>query len=303
MKRISAPAGPAGAADEFPAVSALIVNYRAYAELDACLASLVRQRPLVEIVVVDQDSDALERRLLEQRYPDVRWLPQTTNSGFSAGVNLAARHASAPYLYLVNPDAIVDDGTPAAMAGYLAGQPGVAVVGSRVLDADGAIQGSARRFPGVSTLAGGRRSLLTRLFPGNAFTRRNILSGSHVTAPIRVDWVSGASLMVRREAFALVGGMDERFFLYWEDADLCRRLAARGLSTVYYPGASVTHLVGRSSRNSPRAVIAFHRSAYRYFAKHARGPARLARPLAALVLALRAGAELATGWLLRRRRA
>jgi N-acetylglucosaminyl-diphospho-decaprenol L-rhamnosyltransferase len=295
MMRISAPAGPAGAAGEFPAVSALIVNYRAYAELHDCLASLEQQRPRIEVVVVDQQSVPHERQRLELEYPEVRWLPLTTNTGFSAGVNLASRHASGALLYLVNPDAVVDAGTPAALAGYLAAHPDVAVVGSRVRDPDGGTQGSARRFPGLSTLFGGRRSLLTRLLPGNPVTRRNVVTGDHVVEPIRVDWVSGASLMVTREAFAEVGGMDERFFLYWEDADLCKRLSDRGRATAYYPAAAITHLVGRSSRKSARSVIAFHRSAYRYFHKHAGGAARLARPLVWLVLAARAGVTLLAG--------
>ena len=298
--RISAPAGQSGAADEFPAVSALIVNYRAYVELDACLASLHGQRPVVEIVVVDQHADAPEQQRLEQRYPDVRWLPQTTNSGFSAGVNLAAGQASGAFLYLVNPDAIVHDGAPARLAEYLAAHPRVGAVGSRVLDPDGTVQGSARRFPGLSTLVAGRASLLTRLIPGNALSRRNVVGADALTEPTEVDWVSGASMMIRRDVFEGVGGMDERFFLYWEDADLCRRLAARGLATVYVPGAAVTHLVGRSSRNSARSIVAFHQSAYRYFHKHARGAARLASPLAAAVLSLRAGMVMLSGWLARR---
>ena len=284
--------GPAVSSGSHPAVSVLVVNYHAYAELDACLESLARQRRPVEVIVVDQDTREAERRVLECRYRDVRWVAQTTNSGFAAGVNLAARHASGNYLYLVNPDATVAPDTALGLSAWLDEHPHVAVVGSRVLDADGGIQGSARRFPGVSTFFGGRTAWMTRHFPRNPLTRRNVLTGSHVRDPLEVDWVSGASMMVRRRAFDMVGGMDERFFLYWEDADFCRRLRDAGMSTVYHPGLSVVHLAGRSGGTSRRAVIAFHRSAYRYFRKHAGAIGLIATPLVAVALTLRLGIKL-----------
>jgi N-acetylglucosaminyl-diphospho-decaprenol L-rhamnosyltransferase len=275
-----------------PAVSALVVNYHAYDELEACLASLQRQRIRVEVIVVDQDTREGQRRTLEQKYRDVRWIPQTTNFGFAAGVNLAARHASGSYLYLVNPDAVVAPDAAGALAEWLEQRPHVAVVGSLVLDPNGAIQGSARRFPGISTLFGGRTALLTRLFPGNPLSRRNILSGAHVREPIEVDWVSGASMMIRRRAFQAVGGMDERFFLYWEDADLCRRLRDAGLATVYHPGPAVTHHCGRSGGATSRSIIAFHQSAYWYFRKHTGTLGLVTSPLALVALTLRLGVKL-----------
>jgi len=278
-----------------PAVSALVVNYHAYDELDACLTSLGRQRTGVEVIVVDQDTREGQRRVLEQRHRDVRWIPQTTNSGFAAGVNLAAQHASGGYLYLVNPDAVVAPDAIDALVAWLEEHPRVAVLGSLVLDPDGSIQGSARRFPGVWTLFGGRTAWMTRHFPRNPLTRRNILTGPHVREPIEVDWVSGASMMICRRAFDLVRGMDEGFFLYWEDADLCKRLRVQGLITMYHPGPSVMHLGGRSARASSRSIIAFHRSAYRYFRKHAGAVGLVASPLVCVVLTLRLGVKLMLG--------
>lgn len=271
-----------------PAVSVLVVNYHAYDELDACLTSLRDQRPReVEVIVVDHDTEDGRRRLLEQRHPTVRWVPRAVNPGFAAGVNLASRQATGRYLYLVNPDAIAQQDTAARLAAWLDEHPRVAVVGSLVLDPDGSIQGSARRFPDVSTAFGGRTTWMTRWFPGNRVTRRNVLTGVHVRTPIQVDWVSGASMMIRRTAFDAAGGMDEGFFLYWEDADLCRRLRDAGWGTTYHPGASVTHVGGRSSRSSTRSIVAFHQSAYRYFRKHAGPIGVFARPIACAALNLR----------------
>jgi N-acetylglucosaminyl-diphospho-decaprenol L-rhamnosyltransferase len=273
-------------------VSVLVVNYRAYDELDDCLRSLAQAREPLDIVVVDHASDAGQLARLQLRHREVRWVGCGDNPGFAAGVNRGSRHARGDYLYLLNPDAVVEPDTPTVLAYYLEAHPPVGVVGSRVLDADGAIQGSARGFPNWSTALAGRTTWLTRTLPGNPLTRRNVLTGDHVRQPTQVDWVSGASLMVRADAFREIAGMDERFFLYWEDADLCRRLRDRGWLTMYHPGASVTHLCGRSAGSSTRALVAFHRSAYLYFRKHATGLARLGAPLAYLALGTRLGVKL-----------
>ena len=104
-----------------------------------------------------------------------------------------------------------------------------------------------------------------------------------------VDWVSGACMLIRRAAFEAVGGFDERYFLYWEDADLCRRLRARGHEIRYVPAAAAVHVVGTSSRTAKAASIrAFHDSAYLYYATHvARSAFDVRRPFARILLAVR----------------
>jgi GT2 family glycosyltransferase len=219
--------------------------------------------------VVDWASDPAAATRLREAHAGVRLLAEAGNRGFGAGVNLAARCARAPRLLLLNPDAVLDAPITPALGAYLDAHPRVGVVGPRIVDADGTLQASARRFPGVSTLAGGRSTWLTRAWPGNPVSRRNLLAAED-GGPRAVDWVSGACLLIRREAFESVGGFDEGFFLYWEDADLCRRLAARGWATHYLPDVVVRHAAGRSSRHArTRAQVAFHRSVYRYFRKHA----------------------------------
>jgi GT2 family glycosyltransferase len=270
-----------------PGVTAVVVNYHAYTELDACLRSLAHQPLLRSVVVVDQAS-APERRVpLEHRFPAVVWLARDDNIGFGAGVNLAARGASTEYLYLINPDAVADPGAVSVLARWLEAHPSVAVAGSLVRNTDGSVQGSARSFPTISTVVAGRSSWLTRRFPANRWSRRNVLSGPHVRAAVTVDWVSGASMMIRRAAFEEVAGFDERFFLYWEDADLCRRLRTRGWSTAFVPDAEVMHHGNRSSRTRLRPILAFHRSALRYYWKHSGRLGFLASPLVVLVLVVR----------------
>jgi GT2 family glycosyltransferase len=218
------------------------------------------------------------------------------NPGFGAGVNRAALGARGKYLLLLNPDCTVDDDVPHELAAWLDQHPHVGVLGARVEERDGSIQPSARRFPDLTTGVAGRTSWLRSVWPTNPWTRRNLVGLEGSRDPVQVDWVSGACMMVRRAAFESIGGMDEEFFLYWEDADLCFRLKRAGWSTVYNPSVGVTHLTGGSRAFAKkRALIAFHRSAYRYFRKNGGRMARAAAPAVFLVLQARLLLKLA--WL------
>lgn len=270
-------------------LSVVIVNYLAYDPLADCLTSL---RPFVapaDIVVVDHSTQSQSLERLTARFPLVRFIPEAGNPGFAAGVNRGVRATTGEYVLLLNPDCIVMS-DPSPLAEWLARNPGAAVCGAIVREADGSIQASARRFPGITTGLAGRTTWLTRFWPGNPWTALNLVNGVP-TDPIPVDWVSGACMMIRREAFAAAGGMDEQFFLYWEDADFCRRLKEAGWATYYHPAMSVTHLTGRSSRHAQVAsLVAFHESAYRYYRKHG---SRWLAPLALVGLQARLRLKLA----------
>jgi N-acetylglucosaminyl-diphospho-decaprenol L-rhamnosyltransferase len=265
-------------------VSVLIVNYKAYDELNACLRSLESDTSSreVETIVVDNASDMDALAPVSMQHPRVRFLPQAGNPGFASGVNEAARHAKGESFLLLNPDAVVSPGAVPAMWRFLAEHPRVAAVGARVYDPDGTVQRSARAFPTLATAFFGRTSALTALWPRNPLSRSQLVADETTQAPVCVDWVAGSCLMVRADAFRSVGGMDEGFFLYWEDADFCYRLRAAGWEVAYLPEASITHQVGGSSRHAQvRSIVAFHRSAYRYYRKHRLGLTRyVALPVA-----------------------
>ena len=115
----------------------------------------------------------------------------------------------------------------------------------------------------------GRSSALQRTLPRLDVARRNVVAAAEGDASSTVDWVSGACMLVRRDAVVSVGGFDERYFMYWEDADLCRRLRERGHTIRFAPAASAVHRVGQSSRTArARSVRAFHDSAYLYYSTH-----------------------------------
>ena len=147
-------------------------------------------------------------------------------------------------------------------------RPDCAIVGPRILNPDGSVQGSARGDPDMFTGLFGRTALLGRLVPFLSIAKRNVVAEEAIRSgekSVVVDWLSGACMLARRTALEQVGGFDERFFLHWEDADLCRRLRASGHHVRYVPAATAIHRVGQSSRTARTfAIRAFHRSAYLY---------------------------------------
>ena len=253
-----------------PLVDLVIVNYRSYEELSRCLASLERDRGVfARVVVVDHESDLAAAAGVSARFPWVDLVERATNEGFATGVNLGVARGRADYLLLLNPDCVADGGAVERLVAFAGGHRDVGVIGPCILNPDGTVQGSARRFPGLSTFVAGRSSWLTRRFPRNPLSRWNLPALAETSGPIDVDWVSGACMLIRREAFQQVRGMDEQFFLYWEDADLCKRLGQAGWRTVYLPTATIEHAGGRSSIHAYReSLAAFHASAFTLFRKH-----------------------------------
>jgi GT2 family glycosyltransferase len=279
-----------------PEVSVVIVNYHTYNELAACLVAVQSRGrdEVIEIVVVDQDSDNAAIAEICEHFPAATIIPNGQNDGFAAGVNRGAGRTRGCYLLVLNPDTVVRPGLIDELAAWLEAHPDVAVVGPRILNADGSVQPSARRFPDLTTGLGGRQSWLARLWPSNWLSRRN-LDWSRSSEPVDVDWVSGACMMIRRSAFDGVGGMDDRFFLYWEDADLCRRLRSAGFRTVYEPSVSAVHEGSRASQHAVvRSLVAFHRSAFHYYWKHGGVVARAFAPVVQAALLVRLVIALAT---------
>jgi GT2 family glycosyltransferase len=260
-------------------VAVLIVNFRGYGDLDRCLESLGPYlRPRDQVIVADNESDPRQLEAVVARYPWITAIPSVENLGFARAINLAARQTEAEFLWLLNPDTIVEGPALRVMEDWLSGHPGTAVVGPHVLNRDGSTQPSARAFPGVSTILGGRSSWLTRHLPNNWWSRRNLL-GLDATDPVDVDWISGSCLMTRRETFERLGGLDELFFIYCEDVDYCKRIAAAGDRCTYLPSVMVRHFGGGSAKyNLPRAIRAFHESAFRYYWKYSGVLGRLCAP-------------------------
>jgi hypothetical protein len=277
-----------------PALAAVLVNYNAGNELRAALQSIATEwaRERWEAAVVDNASSDGSADIVHEFAPHVTLIRNTRNVGFGRGVNQGIAATTAPIVLIMNPDCRLSPGATEALREELLRHDRCAIVGPRVLDPDGAVQGSARGDPDMFTGLFGRTALLQRLLPRIAASRRNVITDAATgtaTTSLVVDWVSGACMLARRDALQAVRGFDERYFLYWEDADLCRRLRAGGWHVRYVPRAAAVHQVGHSSRTARAASLrAFHQSAYLYYATHvAPGALNPKRPVARALLAAR----------------
>ena len=264
-------------------VDIIIVNYNSTEELLCCIRSLYDCSPGISLVIHVQDNASQEGNLsvVTRDFPEVLLTRNNRNLGFAKAVNRAIKDGSAPYVLILNPDTLVLPGFFNATMRYMKSHPEIGILGPKILDKDGTIQGSARTFPNLLTALFGRNSILSKIFPDNPITKENILTArSDGMTPMEVDWVSGACMLVRREAINHVGPLDERFFMYWEDADWCRRMWQKGWKVIYFPRTSMIHHVGVSSESNVfRSILEFHRSIYRLFDKYAKGLNVYLKPL------------------------
>jgi hypothetical protein len=254
-----------------PVIDIILVNYNSTDCLLDCLESIqggLNAVPAALWIVDNNSSDGVGR--ITRRFPEVHLIRNRLNRGFGAAVNQALNRSTAPLIVLLNPDSRVLRGFFQTILPFMEANPRIAIAGPRILNGDGSVQGSARSFPTPLTALFGRTSLLSRLFPRNPITRANVLAAdSDGIHPMEVDWVSGACMIVRRKATEAVGGFDERFFLYWEDADWCRRMRNGGWEIVYFPQAEVMHHAGVSSgKRALGSLFEFHKSAYLLFEKY-----------------------------------
>jgi GT2 family glycosyltransferase len=252
-------------------LSLVIVHYRSLEPLLTALAALEADASglAVETVVVDNDSRDGAAARLSEAFPRVRVIVNTENVGYARAVNQGMRATTGEFVVVMNPDCEVRPGALRAMRHHLLTHPSTALVGPRILNTDGTLEFSARAFPDHLTFLFNRYSLLTRIFPDNPFSRRYLLTDWDHATVREVDWVSGACMMVRREAIERVGGMDEQFFMFNEDVDWCRRMKNAGWAVTYVPDATVVHHIGASKRKvASRVIYARHRGMIHYFHKH-----------------------------------
>ncbi len=262
-------------------VSVAIVNYRTPSLCIASLASLepeLAQLKNAHVYVVDNHSRDNSVREIQHAIEARRWswatcLPLDINGGYSAGNNIAIRRAldeSSDYVLLLNPDTEVRSGAVVHLLRFLETHPEAGIAGSRLEDADGTVQRSAFRFPSA---LGELDEALRFGLATRALSRWTIAPAPSATAE-SVDWVAGASMMVRREVFDVIGLLDPEYFLYFEEVDFCRRARQAGWSSWYVPESRVVHYVGQSTGVTNAADQTRRRPGYwfesrrRYFLKH-----------------------------------
>lgn len=257
-------------------LSVVIVSYNGRDYLRRCLRSLAEHtRGLeYEVIVVDNASRDGSADMIAAEYPSVSLLRRPSNDGLSTALNHGIRLCGGEMVALLNPDTALQDNAFEAMARYLRDRPEVGVLGPRILDDDGSLQLSCRRFPTFTVAFFNRYSLLTRLLPRNPFSTHYLMTDFEHSRIAEVDWLSLACWMAPRRLFDEVGFLDEGYFLYSEDVDFCQRVHRAGRKVVYFPQVSLLHHIGRSTRTLPnRSVIERYRSMWRYYRKYMRrGP-------------------------------
>ena len=282
-------------------VSIIIVSYNGRDFLRRCLSSIYERTQGIqfEVVVVDNASQDGTPEMVASEFPQARLVRRSANAGFATAVNEGIRQARGEALWLLNPDTELDANVLPPMLAYLRAHPDIGILAPKLLDADGSLQRSCRAFPGFTTALFNRYSLLTRLLPGNPFSKRYLMTDFDHGATADVDWASAACWLLPRATYEKIGPLDEGYFWSIEDVDYCQRVHRAGLRVVYFPEVAIRHHVGGSAATLPnRTIIERHRGMWRYYVKYLRPRAAVVRPLVdALALGgivLRCGAQLGT---------
>jgi N-acetylglucosaminyl-diphospho-decaprenol L-rhamnosyltransferase len=251
---------------ELPALALAVITHNSAADLRRCLPGQLAAAAAIgaPVVIVDNASVDQTAELLRSAADDgtdVTVYDMGRNAGYAAAVNAAFARAPGRDVMLLNPDVeVAGPEVILALAGMLEREPTVGVVAPRLVGDDGAAQPSARRFPSLAAMVGSvaparRVPFLRRSY--DRYTQPSIADRA-----VTVDWVIGAAMLIRRNAFEAVGGWDERFFLYIEDTDFCRRCARAGWDVVYMPSVVLRHRYPRASSGGtgPAASPAARRS-------------------------------------------
>ena len=264
-------------------VSIVILNYNMKGLLTYCLKSLHRHpsKQRMELIVVDNASiDGSRVRLKEwELTKPFEPLPfsviyRSQNQGYAVGNNDGIRSARGEYILILNPDIAVLPGAIDRMVEYLDHHPSVAVVGPQLLNPDKSLQHSSYRFPTMATPIY-RRTLFGNTKRGQDHVRSYMMMDWDHSSQAPVDWIMGSAMMLRRSAIEHVGGLDEQFFMYFEDIDWCRRFWLAGYEVHYVGGAVMVHYHQRLSADTGLwgltswATRTYIASAIRYFAKYA----------------------------------
>jgi N-acetylglucosaminyl-diphospho-decaprenol L-rhamnosyltransferase len=230
-------------------ISTVIVSFNTRDILRGCLTELFAnsQGLDMEVFVVDNRSSDGSAQMVEREFPKVHLIANTENLGFAAANNQAFRLARGRYIVLLNPDAFVKPGALQAAVSFMERTPGCGICGGRLVDLDGHLDPSARRFPTwpakLSTLTG-----MSSRYPGSPVFNRHDFGGFAHDRHREVDWVPGTFVVLRQRMLAQIGLFDERFFIYYEETDLCLRARKNGWTVFFVPEAEVVHIGGASSK-------------------------------------------------------
>lgn len=243
-----------------PVVSVIILHYRTYELTADCLTSLLAQEtaPAHEIIVVDNDSSDGSGAKLQKKFSGKFTLVSAErNLGFGPGNNLGAQHARGRYLFFINSDTLLLPTTLADLIAAADQLPAYGLLSPRVVLKDGQT---------VQPASFGRTASVWRLLTRRVDLPASYLQGYETVAP--VDWVTGAAMLIPQDVWRQVGGFDIRYFMYWEDQDLCRSIKAAGWQIGVALDSTIIHLGGKSERLTKERYRHYDRSQRQFILKH-----------------------------------
>ncbi len=253
----------------------------------------IRDEAKFEVIVVDNNSEDGSPVMVSDEFQWVRLEAMNKNLGFVGGQNFAAQNRKGRHVLPLNSDTVVHPGAISGLLTYLESHPDVGIVAPKLLNPDGSLQFSCRRFPNpLAALF--RNTLLGKIFPNNRFTKEYLMQDFAHDGAKEVDWVSGAALLVRDTLIEDKPLFDPEFVMFCEDVDLCFQTWKNGKKVIYLPEFKITHAIGRSTDKAPNRMIGrFHRSMFLFYRKNVvPNMTPIARPfalgLAATALATRA---------------
>jgi N-acetylglucosaminyl-diphospho-decaprenol L-rhamnosyltransferase len=248
----------------------VIVNYNSYEDSCQCVDSILEFAVVdpKSIVIVDNLSPDGSGRQLAAKFPNLNILLSDRNGGYGAGVNLGISSLDAEFYLVLNPDTRFRENRMAVALDQFSKEAKLGVLGLHLEYADGSHQDSARRFFSLLTMLL-RRSPLGRMASMQGVLDEHLMKYYWSNEIFEADWVTGAAFLVRKTAFDAVGGMDEGYFLYMEDTDLCKRMWRSGWSVKAISTVHITHFLQRESAKSMfgHANRTFIRSLFRYARK------------------------------------
>lgn len=244
-------------------LSILIVTWNSQATIRDCLNSIQNncQNLNYEVLVWDNVSTDDTVRIIETEFPKVQLFRSQQNLGFAGGNNRLLEKANSELILFLNPDTLVINNAVPKMLEYLKNDAAVVALGPKLLYSDFTFQLSYAKFPNLGS------EFFTKIYQRGANLRRSLVLKfleNNSTNAKEVDWVSGACMLTRKEVLRQVGRFDENFFLYFEDADLCRRLKSKG-NIIYFPEAQVVHVVGSSTKSQNLKTEYHYRKSQLYY--------------------------------------
>ena len=255
-------------------ISVVIVNYNVRDFLNNALVSIYKALEGMEgeVFVVDNASDDGSCEMVRQSFPGVRLIANAANVGFAKANNQALNLAAGKYLLLINPDTIVQEDTFRTLIDFFNANADVGMAGCKILNPDGTLQLACRRSYPTPWVAFTKVSGLSTVFSSTRLFGRYNLTYLDPDESYEVDAISGSCMMIRRETYAMVGGLDETFFMYGEDLDWCYRVQKAGWKVFYVASTKIIHYKGESTRRSDIDELKiFYRAMRLFVQKHHRG--------------------------------